>query len=94
MGFEDFVCFLMSEEDKTNMESLLYWFRVVDIDSDGALRPWELRHFYQEQMARMAMYNYEVPGASIVPSVSPAAGTSRVFARAPRWCRSTTFGRR
>ena len=38
MGFEDFVYFMLSEEDKTNEQSLRYWFRCVDMDDDGASR--------------------------------------------------------
>jgi len=42
--------FLMSEEDKTNPVSLGYWFRVVDLDGDGVIRPAEMRHFYVHQV--------------------------------------------
>lgn len=60
MGYEDFVCFLMSEEDKTNPVSLGYWFRIVDLDGDGVIRPAEMRHFYADQMQRMEDMNCEV----------------------------------
>ena len=42
--------FFMSEEDKTNAVSLRYWFNVVDLDKDGVIRPWEMRHFFSEQV--------------------------------------------
>jgi hypothetical protein len=42
MGYEDFVYFILSEEDKTNNISLDYWFKCIDLDCDGALRPNEM----------------------------------------------------
>lgn len=60
MGYEDFVCFLMSEEDKTHPISIGYWFRLIDLDGDGVIRPDEMRHFYADQMQRMEDMNCEV----------------------------------
>ncbi len=37
MGFEDFVWFLLSEEDKTTRTSIEYWFKVIDLDSNGII---------------------------------------------------------
>ena len=46
MGYEDFVWFILSEEDKGNDVSLEYWFKCVDLDCDGCLRSNEmLVHF-------------------------------------------------
>lgn len=42
MGYEDFVWFILSEEDKSNDLSLEYWFRCVDLDCDGCLRSNEM----------------------------------------------------
>ncbi len=42
MGYEDFVWFILSEEDKTTDTALEYWFRCVDLDCDGELRSNEL----------------------------------------------------
>lgn len=42
MSYEDFVWFILSEEDKTSDVSLDYWFRCVDLDCDGALQPNEM----------------------------------------------------
>jgi Ca2+-binding EF-hand superfamily protein len=42
MGYEDFVWFILSEEDKTTETSLEYWFRCVDLNGDGKLTPDEL----------------------------------------------------
>lgn len=60
MGYEDFICLLLSEEDKTNEVSLAYWFRTIDLDGDGTIQTWEMRHFYDEQMQRMENLNCEV----------------------------------
>jgi serine/threonine-protein phosphatase 2A regulatory subunit B'' len=50
----------MSEEDKTNVVSLQYWFRVIDLNGDGVITPAEMQYFYTEQMQRMADLNMEV----------------------------------
>lgn len=42
MGYEDFVWFILSEEDKTNDVSLEYWFKCVDLDCDSSLRANEM----------------------------------------------------
>lgn len=42
MGYEDFVWFILSEEDKTSDTSLEYWFRCCDLDGDGKLTASEL----------------------------------------------------
>lgn len=53
MSYQDFVWFLLSEEDKTTERSLEYWFKCIDLDSDGVLGPHDLRPFYDEQLQRM-----------------------------------------
>ena len=53
MSYEDFVDFMISEQDKTSSVSINYWFRVLDLDGDGVLSPFELRVFYEEQSAKM-----------------------------------------
>ncbi len=53
MGYEDFVWFILSEEDKGSETALGYWFRCIDLDCDGVLRPKELHYFYEEQMKRL-----------------------------------------
>ena len=42
MSYEDFVWFVLSEEDKGSDTSLEYWFRCVDLNGDGRLTPDEL----------------------------------------------------
>ncbi|KAK9806607.1 hypothetical protein WJX73_008526 [Symbiochloris irregularis] len=59
MGYEDFVWFILSEEDKSNDLSLEYWFRCVDLDCDGCLRSNEMLYFYEEQLHRMELMSQE-----------------------------------
>lgn len=53
MGYEDFVWFILSEEDKTSDTALEYWFRCCDLDCDGVIRPREMWYFYEEQLKRL-----------------------------------------
>ena len=48
MGYEDFVWFMLSEEDKTTYRSLQYWFKVIDLDENGTITPHEMDYFYEE----------------------------------------------
>jgi serine/threonine-protein phosphatase 2A regulatory subunit B'' len=59
MGFEDFVYFMLSEEDKTNDRSLRYWFRCIDMDDDGRITSADCRYFYGPQLDRMACLGHE-----------------------------------
>lgn len=42
MGYEDFVWFIMSEEDKASDMALEYWFKCCDLDGDGLLKANEM----------------------------------------------------
>ncbi|XP_073147063.1 probable serine/threonine protein phosphatase 2A regulatory subunit B''delta [Henckelia pumila] len=53
MGYEDFVYFILSEEDKTSEPSLEYWFKCIDLDGNGAITRNEMQFFYEEQLHRM-----------------------------------------
>uniref|UniRef100_A0A7N0UUN8 EF-hand domain-containing protein n=1 Tax=Kalanchoe fedtschenkoi TaxID=63787 RepID=A0A7N0UUN8_KALFE len=53
MGYEDFVYFMLSEEDKSSEPSLEYWFKCIDLDGNGVITPNEMRFFYEEQLHRM-----------------------------------------
>lgn len=53
MGYEDFVWFCLSEEDKTTHAALAYWFRCLDLDGDGVITAAEAGFFYEEQLQRM-----------------------------------------
>ena len=59
MCYEDFVWFLLSEEDKTNDVSVNYWFRCLDLDGNNCLVSHELEHFYEEQAHRIECLNQE-----------------------------------
>lgn len=43
MGYEDFVYFILSEEDKTTDASLKYWHRCADLDDDGIVTTEDMR---------------------------------------------------
>ncbi|XP_012085282.1 serine/threonine protein phosphatase 2A regulatory subunit B''beta isoform X3 [Jatropha curcas] len=53
MGYEDFVYFMLSEEDKSSEPSLEYWFKCIDLDGNGVLTANEMQFFYEEQLHRM-----------------------------------------
>lgn len=48
MSYEDFVWFMLCEEDKTTKRSLKYWFDIIDLDSNGIIAPYEMDYFYEE----------------------------------------------
>lgn len=60
MGYEDFIWFLLAEEDKNNDAALEYWFNCCDIDGDGYLNAKDMSHFYQEQLHRMDCLSQEI----------------------------------
>ncbi|EPS71035.1 hypothetical protein M569_03725 [Genlisea aurea] len=54
MGYEDFVYFILSEEDKSSEPSLEYWFvPCIDLDGNGVITRNEMQFFYEEQLHRM-----------------------------------------
>ena len=59
MGYEDFVWFILSEEDKTSDSALCYWFRACDLNGDDRLTQDELLWFYEEQLSRMECLSQE-----------------------------------
>ena len=60
MCFEDFLWYILSEEDKTNKTSIKYWFKVVDLDDNGIITPSEMEYFYQEQIQRLESNQNEI----------------------------------
>ena len=60
LSYEDFIYFMLSEEDKSNEVSVKYWFTCVDVDGDGKLNNMELRSFYAVQLHRMQFMGHEV----------------------------------
>ena len=59
MGYEDFVWVMLSEEDKSSMRSLQYWFSIIDLDQNGVITPHEMEYFYEEQVHRLEYLNHE-----------------------------------
>eukprot|EP00826_Nyctotherus_ovalis_P039723 TRINITY_DN3838_c0_g3_i1.p3 TRINITY_DN3838_c0_g3~~TRINITY_DN3838_c0_g3_i1.p3 ORF type:complete len:163 (-),score=53.91 TRINITY_DN3838_c0_g3_i1:174-662(-) len=59
MGYEDFVWFMLSEENKTSNRAIEYWFAVVDLDANGIIGPHEMQYFYEEQVRRLESLNRE-----------------------------------
>lgn len=53
MDYQEFVWFILSEEDKTTDASIDYWFQCIDLDSDGLLSSHDMRVFYDAQLERM-----------------------------------------
>ncbi|KAK7857281.1 serine/threonine protein phosphatase 2a regulatory subunit b''alpha [Quercus suber] len=51
MGYEDFVYFMLSEEDKSSEPSLE--FKCIDLDGNGVITHNEMQFFYEEQHHRM-----------------------------------------
>lgn len=60
MMYEDFIFFMLSEEDKGNEASLRYWFHCVDVDGDGRLSLQDMRYFYNIQLQRMEWLGHEL----------------------------------
>jgi len=60
MGYEDFIWFLLAEEDKGTDPALEYWFRSCDVDGDGLINAQDMLHFYQEQLHRMECLSQEI----------------------------------
>lgn len=59
MNYEDFVWFMLSEEDKTTLRSVNYWFKVIDLDDNLIITPHEMEYFYEEQVHRLEYLNHE-----------------------------------
>lgn len=59
LSYEDFIFFMLSEEDKANEVSVHYWFTCIDVDGDGKLNNMEMRSFYALQQHRMQQLGHE-----------------------------------
>lgn len=59
LSYEDFIYFMLSEEDKSNEISVNYWFACLDVDGDGKLNNMEMRSFYAVQLHRMTCMGHE-----------------------------------
>lgn len=63
IGYEDFVWFCLSEEDKSTVPAIRYWFKVLDTDEDGVLSVYELKAFFDATAARGGEYLQENPAS-------------------------------
>lgn len=59
MSYDDFVCFMLAEEDKSNPRSIDQWFKVIDLDDNDIICPKEMIYFQSEQQRRMEYLNNE-----------------------------------
>jgi len=59
MGYEDFIRFLLCDQDRSTDRSVEYWFQLFDLDCDGSIGGQEMHYFYEEQLQRMECLNYE-----------------------------------
>ncbi|CAH1454585.1 unnamed protein product [Lactuca virosa] len=59
MGYEDFVYFILSEEDKSSEPILEDWFKCVDLNANGVITRNEMQFFYEEQLHRMECMSQE-----------------------------------
>jgi serine/threonine-protein phosphatase 2A regulatory subunit B'' len=60
MTYDDFVYFLLAEEDKQSQPALQYWFHILDFDSDGFLDARDMWYFYEELQSRLEAMDEEV----------------------------------
>jgi serine/threonine-protein phosphatase 2A regulatory subunit B'' len=59
MGYEDFIRFLLCDQDRMTDRSMEYWFYLFDLDGDGVITDSEMKYFYEEQVQRMECLNYD-----------------------------------
>ena len=60
MAYDDFVYFLLSEEDKQATPALQYWFHMLDVDGDGCIDKNDMWYFYEDMKERLLAMNEEV----------------------------------
>ncbi|KYQ91106.1 hypothetical protein DLAC_08012 [Tieghemostelium lacteum] len=61
ISYQDFVWFILSEEDKNSETSIEFWFKCIDMDCDGILSLFEMEFFYEEQKQRLDYLNLDPP---------------------------------
>lgn len=65
MSYPDFIYFMLNEEDKTNENSLRYWFQCLDYDGNNEfISPEIMRYFYYYQINRINSSNNSANNAS------------------------------
>lgn len=80
MTYEDYVYFMLSEEDRGNEHSLRYWFACVDLDGDGRIGHMEMRLFYDRQVSEMIRHN----GMKTITQISETSAGG--WLECPCWC--------
>jgi len=60
MSYEDFIYYMISEEDKTSPTSIKYWFKVIDLNNEGFITKKEMEYFYEEQIEKLKNNKKEV----------------------------------
>ncbi|KAJ4726920.1 Serine/threonine protein phosphatase 2A regulatory subunit B''alpha [Melia azedarach] len=48
INYEDFIYFLLAEEEKTTESSIEYWFKCLDLDGNEKITADEMKYFYGE----------------------------------------------
>jgi serine/threonine-protein phosphatase 2A regulatory subunit B'' len=81
IGFEEFVAFLLAEEDKKHPTSIEYWFRCLDVDGDGLISLYEMEYFYRDIERKLEARNMETLGfndviCNLLDLVAPKNGPS------------------
>ena len=67
LDFTAFAYFLMSSEDKTNLTSINFWYKLCDLDDDGVLSMKEVEELYDMQFERMRITGNEtIPFEDII----------------------------
>ncbi|KAH0795656.1 serine/threonine-protein phosphatase 2A regulatory subunit B'' subunit beta isoform X1 [Histomonas meleagridis] len=67
VDFTSFVYFLMSTEDKSNLTSINFWYKICDLDDDGLLSIKEVEQLYSVQYERMRITGNEtIPFSDIL----------------------------
>jgi serine/threonine-protein phosphatase 2A regulatory subunit B'' len=66
IDFRTFSYLIMCTEDKTNVTSVTFWFRLCDLDDDGVLSIDEIARLYEQQNERLAVTGNEtIPFADV-----------------------------
>uniref|UniRef100_A0A7E5A0H1 EF-hand domain-containing protein n=1 Tax=Panagrellus redivivus TaxID=6233 RepID=A0A7E5A0H1_PANRE len=83
IGFEEFVAFLLAEEDKRHPTSIEYWFRCLDLDGDGIISMYEMELFYDDIVAKIHQKGFETLAFSdvanqLIDLVNPKDGNIRL----------------
>lgn len=60
MNYNDFMYFLLVEEDKMQPRSIEYWFKIIDLDCNGLITGHEMEYFFNEQKQRLNYLNEDI----------------------------------